>query len=221
MSEKDVAKTEETAEKEIVIEIDAKESDKNDTKDGVLTEEEPKPKLASKFIEPKQVVDLTDDERALIVANAKAGLDQPNFNVKFFKNGKYRIVKKKATTPTVSQKAITSTPPKETERKVYYSDNQLLFEHIIELNAKVEKLMAKHKKLKRRYQSLQNDIYIDDNDVASNDVQTNEPVDVKIDDKPKETVDEKVDEPKTPNQKQQNAYVQPVSRSWRARLTYL
>ena len=222
MSEKDVAKTEETAEKEIVIEIDAKESDKNDTKDGVLTEEEPKPKLANKFVEPKQVVDLTDDERALIVANAKAGLDQPNFNVKFFKNGKYRIVKKKATTPTVSQKAITSTPPKETEKKVYYSDNQLLFEHIIELNAKVEKLMAKHKKLKRRYQSLQNDIYIDDNE-------SNEPVDVKVDekvdDKSNEHVDVKlkgtVDEPKTTKQKQQNAYVQPVSRSWRARLTYL
>ena len=84
--------------------------------------------------------------------------------------------------------------------------------------------MAKHKKLKRRYQSLQNDIYIDDNEVASNepvDVKVDEKVDMKIDDKPKETVDEKVDEPKTPNQKQQNAYVQPVSRSWRARLTYL
>ena len=53
------------------------------------------------------------------------------------------------------------------------------------------------------------------------DVQTNGPVDVKIDDKPKETVDEKIDEPKTTKQKQQNAYVQPVSRSWRARLTYL
>ena len=143
----------------------------------------------------------------MIVANAKAGLDQPNFNVKFFKNGKYRIVKKKA---------ISTTPPMKTEKKVYYSDNQLLFEHIIELNAKVEKLMTKHKKLKRRYQSLQNDIYIDDNEVASNE-NVDEPFDVQTNDKPKETVDE----PKTTKQKQQNAYVQTVSRPWRARLTYL
>ena len=48
-------------EMEIVIEIDAKESDKNDSKDSVLTDDDSKPKLASKFVEPKQVVDLTDD----------------------------------------------------------------------------------------------------------------------------------------------------------------
>ena len=77
------------------------------------------------------------------------------------KNGKYRIIRKKEPKQTVSQKVVKEQPPPpKTEKKVYYSDNQLLFEHIIELNAKVEKLMSKHKKLKKRYQSLQNDIYI-------------------------------------------------------------
>ena len=36
-------------------------------------------------------------------------------------------------------------------------------ENIIEFNNKVEKLMTKHKKLKRKYQSLSADIYVDDN----------------------------------------------------------
>ena len=167
----------------------------------------------------------------MIVANAKAGLDQPNFNVKFFKNGKYRIVKKKATTPTVSQKAITTPPPSllggingsmQTEKKVYYSDNQLLFEHIIELNAKVEKLMAKHKKLKRRYQSLQNDIYVNDDDAVDVvDDKVNDTVNDKVDDKPKETVAEPIT-PKRLPKAQLNSYVQPVStRSWRSRIQYL
>ena len=37
-------------------------------------------------------------------------------------------------------------------------------EHIIELNSKVDKLMTKHKKLKRKYQTLSADIYVDDNE---------------------------------------------------------
>ena len=102
MSENDGTKNEEAVEKEIELEVINEKDGEIDSKDSVLSEthgvgtngsEPPKPKLANKFVEPKQVVDLTDDERALIVANAKAGLDQPNFNVKFFKNGKYRIVK--------------------------------------------------------------------------------------------------------------------------------
>ena len=100
---------------------------------------------------------------------------------------------------------------KETEKKIYYSDNQLLFEHIIELNTKVDKLMAKHKKLKRRYQSLQNDICINDDDIVA------EAVDEPINDKHNEPITPK-HLPKT----QLNSYVQPVStRSWRSRIQYL
>ena len=110
----------------------------------------------------------------------------------------------------------------QTEKKVYYSDNQLLFEHIIELNAKVEKLMAKHKKLKRRYQSLQNDIYVNDDDAVDVvDDKVNDTVNDKVDDKPKETVAEPIT-PKRLPKAQLNSYVQPVStRSWRSRIQYL
>ena len=103
MSEQDVKATDQTTEKEIVLEVEDQDNSENDVKTDILNEKT-ETKTATKFVEPKQVVDLTDDERALIVANAKAGLDQPNFNVKFFKNGKYRIIKKKEQPPIVSQK---------------------------------------------------------------------------------------------------------------------
>ena len=38
------------------------------------------------------------------------------------------------------------------------SDNQLMMEHIIELNNQVNKLMNKQKKLKKKYRSLKHDI---------------------------------------------------------------
>lgn len=48
-----------------------------------------------KFVEHKNVSQLTEEERNIIVANARAGVEKPNFDVTFFKNGNFRTVKKK------------------------------------------------------------------------------------------------------------------------------
>ena len=154
--------TRRASEKEIIINLD----DNHDGDKNKNDEQKPVHNVAKNYVERKQVVDLNDEEKALIVNNARNGLEQPYFDVKFFKNGKYRIIKKKTTAPTVSQKVITNTSTPEKEKKSFYTDNQILFEHIIELNAKVDKLMTKHKKLKRKYQSLQNDIYAEDEEVV-------------------------------------------------------
>ena len=145
-------------------------------------------------IENKPINELSDIERAVIVANAKNGVDMPFFDVKFFGNGKYRIVKKKPVKPSTAQKVIkasVSNSPdiKDPDRKVYYTNDQLLMEHIIELNSKVDKLMTKHKKLKRKYQSLSADIYVEDNEESHNE-QPNEQLcclddDIQPDDKNK------------------------------------
>ena len=198
---------------EIVIEINGEENVKDNNEDDILN------KAETKFVEQKQVSALTVEERNLIITNAIAGIDQPYYEVKTFKNGKQRIIKKKTVKQTVSQKAISTPSPPNAEQKVYYSDNQLLFEHIIELNAKVDRLMTKHKKLKRRYQALQNDIYVDDeefNELQGKAHEVEEPV-----------VNNEVEAKTNEEQKEQvknqpNAYVQPVStRGWRSRLTYL
>ena len=234
MSDNDVKVSEATSEKEIVIDLESQEDSKNSPKGvDISVMEEQKPKLATKFVDRKQIVDLTDDEKALIVANAKNGLDQPNFSVKFFKNGKYRILKKKEQAPTVSQKIISSNAEstKQPEKKVFYSDNQLLFEHIIELNSKVDRLMQKHKKLKRKYQTLQNDIYVDDDEDVIHEKQ------VELAESPEQqTQPERAESPElrevqnSPRviqrseqqpEQQRNVYVRQGRASWRNNITYL
>ena len=224
MSENDSTASEVTSEKEIVINLDDKDDGDKNKNDEPVKYEKPKLKPATKFVDRKQVVDLTDDEKALIVNNARNGLEQPYFDVKFFKNGKYRIIKKKTTAPTVSQKVITNTTAPEKEKKSFYTDNQILFEHIIELNAKVDKLMTKHKKLKRKYQSLQNDIYAEDEDVVVPQ-QIKEPEQEVVENKD-ENKNEVVNEPSTQQQQiQQTQQIQqPVynkRNNWRTRLSYL
>ena len=117
-----------------------------------------------KHVDRKNVNQLTEEERLIIVNNAKEGIEQPNYDVMFFKNGNYRIIKKKQQRPSVSQKIIEKQSPTSSNTPSYYTDNQLLYEHIIELTARMERLSAKHKKLKNRYKELQQDLYIDDND---------------------------------------------------------
>ena len=143
------------------IEIKIEETDEKSNK--ANNENDIKDKSTQPIIENKAVNELNDVERAVIVANAKNGVDMPFFDVKFFGNGKYRIVKKKPVKATISQKVI-KTNPSNNDNKVYYTNDQLLMEHIIELNSKVDKLMTKHKKLKRKYQTLSADIYVDDNE---------------------------------------------------------
>ena len=149
-------------EEEIEIKIEETDDKNNKTNN----ENDIKDKSTQPIIENKAVNELNDVERAVIVANAKNGVDMPFFDVKFFGNGKYRIVKKKPVKPTISQKVIKNNPSNN-DNKVYYTNDQLLMEHIIELNSKVDKLMTKHKKLKRKYQTLSADIYVDDNEEAN------------------------------------------------------
>ena len=223
--------TSETTNNEITIELNDQET--NDTSNKNNNVESPS------FVERKQIFELTPDERAIIVANAKNGIDQPNYTVKFNKNGTYRILKKKIAQPTVAQRALSqsathddisrsamserqlSTPS--ANNKIYYTDNQLLFEHIIELNNKVDKLMAKHKKLKHRYQTLQNDIYVDSEELSNNESPTEDTI-------MQSTTSTAIQEEHTEQQTSQNilpdnnstAFMNTqIRNNWRSRIRYL
>ena len=151
------------------IEIQIDDEHLNKKIDDTSSEAKQETKQETKFVENKSIKSLTDDERAIIIANAKSGIEQPNFDVKFFSNGNFRIIKRKQVKPSVSQKVINANDENSLDKqiqdkKIYYTNDQLLIEHIIELNSKVDKLMSKHKKLKRKYQTLCTDLYVDDND---------------------------------------------------------
>ena len=168
----------ETHEKEILLEEVHSNDEVKEEVDQTINKDTP-----VKHVDRKNVNQLTEEERQLIVNNAKEGIEQPNYDVMFFKNGNYRIIKKKQQRPSVSQKIIEKQTPTQSNTPSYYTDNQLLYEHIIELTARMEQLSAKHKKLKNRYKELQQDLYVDDNESVNktfeeetNNEENNEPV---------------------------------------------
>lgn len=122
-----------------------------------------------KFVDNKPITKLTEEEQNTIIYNYINGIVQPNYTCKPFKNGTFRIIKSKQKPSSLSQQITTgdssnNTIKNQQELNKYktYTNEQLLFEHIIELNNKYENLARKHKKLKHKYNDMQNDLYIDD-----------------------------------------------------------
>ena len=86
-----------------------------------------------------------------------------------FKNGNHRIKLKNGNKRSVAQKNI------ETKAGMMTND-QLLMEHVFDLEARLKVMEMKHKKLKKKYKGLKQDIYVDvDEGEAENQVSTNQP----------------------------------------------
>ena len=136
----------------------------NENKKDEVKEEVKKPE--PKIIPAKRIDELTDEERKILIDNERAGIKNPYYNVKLFKNGNVRICKAKK--PTLSQQVISNNGEREIRNtngnngKVYMTDSQLMWEHIFELENKYNTLYTKHKKLKAKY----NDLYIEDEDLT-------------------------------------------------------
>ena len=151
---------------EIVLDLN------EDKKEDVKKEEDIKPE--PKIIPAKRIDELTDEERKILIENERAGIKNPYYNVKLFKNGNVRICKAKK--PTLSQQVISNNGEREIRNttgnngKVYMTDSQLMWEHIFELENKYNTLYTKHKKLKAKY----NDLYIEDDDLISRQMPTYE-----------------------------------------------
>ena len=154
-------------------------------------EEEPKPKSNSNkpqriTITRKKVSDLTEAERNQLIADAHNGIENDYFNVKLCKNGSTRICLRKQ---TKAQQVISEAnesnqaPAIPTNSRRYYTNDQLLMEHIINLETQYNKLHSKHKKLKKRYNELEGYLYSNDND---NDNDNDEDVKPKQQQKPKQ-----------------------------------
>ena len=149
---------------EIVLNLN--ENINEDKKDEVKEEVKKPEKTEPKIIPAKRIDELTDEERKILIENERAGIKNPYYNVKLFKNGNVRICKAKK--PTLSQQVISNNGEREIKNtnggngKVYMTDNQLMWEHIFELENKYNTLYTKHKKLKAKY----NDLYIEDDDLT-------------------------------------------------------
>ena len=200
--------TETETETEIEIPIENQEPENQPQK---TTSKEPQTKV-------KDISKLTLEERAKIISDARNGIPSEHYDVIVLKNGNTRIVKKKIKTPSLSNRLINEQKQEvNNSKKLYMSDNQLMMEHIIELNNQVNKLANKHKKLKKKYRALKHDIYEEDieqeNEIGlerSSSIRLQEP---------------QSQEQQPPSQEPQSQEPQPPSqemrRTWRSYLTYL
>ena len=200
------------------IVLDLNEDKKEDIKD-VKKEEDIKPD--PKIIPAKRIDELTDEERKILIENERAGIKNPYYNVKLFKNGNVRICKAKK--PTLSQQVISNNGEREIRNttgnnngKVYMTDSQLMWEHIFELENKYNTLYTKHKKLKAKY----NDLYIEDDDLISRQMSIYEQQKQEEQQK-EEPVYEQQQEPvyeEQPQQLQQQTYQNIKRNDWRSML---
>ena len=196
--------------KEIEIPIENQEPENQPQK---TTSKEPQTKV-------KDISKLTLEERAKIISDARNGIPSEHYDVIVLKNGNTRIVKKKIKTPSLSNRLINEQKQEvNNSKKLYMSDNQLMMEHIIELNNQVNKLANKHKKLKKKYRALKHDIYEED-------IEQENEIGLRLQAPSQALVQEpQSQEQQQPSKEPQNQEPQPPSqemrRTWRSYLTYL
>ena len=106
-------------------------------------------------IKATRVKDLTTEERLRLVSDAKNGVENKYFKVHFTKNGSSRITKRKQPVEQTAERVIKQYTPSLTTE-------QLLMEHVIGLESQLATLRQKHKKLKKSYKSMYQDVYVDD-----------------------------------------------------------
>ena len=124
----------------------------------------------------KPVKQLTKSERETIINEFNNGVDNKYYKCHRLKNGSIRITKR-ANPLTNNAEDAHETVNKKIDNKLNtkrLTDNQLLLEHIIDLEKRYEVMRMKHKKLKKRYNKLECDLFEDDG-LADSD----EPLDVK------------------------------------------
>ena len=125
--------------------------------------EEPEPTPVEDDISGLAVKQLSKAQRTKLIEAYENGSDNPYFKVNRLKNGSYRVTKR-------SNPLLNETPEHVTERvnKRYegkrLTTEQMLLEHVFELERKCEIMRMKHKKLKKRYNKLENDIFESDDD---------------------------------------------------------
>ena len=218
---KEIGKETETeTETEIEIPIENQEPENQPQK---TTSKEPQTKV-------KDISKLTLEERAKIISDARNGIPSEHYDVIVLKNGNTRIVKKKIKTPSLSNRLINEQKQEvNNSKKLYMSDNQLMMEHIIELNNQVNKLANKHKKLKKKYRALKHDIYEEDieqeNEIGlerSSSIRLQEPQSKEQQPPSQEPQGQEQQQPSKESQSQEpQPPSQEMRRTWRSYLTYL
>ena len=164
----------------------------------------------------KPVKQLSKSERDRLIEDFEKGTENVYFKVNRLKNGGYRINKR--SNPLVTDAVEATTRTAESISKKYdgkqLTTEQLLLEHMFELERKYEIMRMKHKKLKKRYNKLEDDIF------ESDDEQPVEPVQYEVEhEREREQPIEQVQKPiEQPVKHEQMTFRRPQKRTWRTML---
>lgn len=147
--------------------IDTQENKPKITQQEDLTKDENNDEIKQKEshykkIEHKPVSKLTAEESNYLIDLYKNGGEDDYYKVYFYRNGTNKIVRKKQ--PPKYNTAKRLLEQQQQQAKPVMTTEQILMEHVIDLEAKYATLYQKHKKLKKNYKSLHEDIYYDDDD---------------------------------------------------------
>ena len=147
--------------------IDAQENKpKISQQENLIISDEHEKEPVYRRIERKPVSKLTTEESDYLIDLYKNGGEDDYYKVYFYKNGTNKIVKKKQ--PPKYNTAKRLLEQQQQQAKPVMTTEQVLMEHVIDLEAKYATLYQKHKKLKKNYKSLHEDIYFDDEDDRQN-----------------------------------------------------
>ena len=171
----------------------------------------------------KPVKQLSKSERDRLIEDFEKGTENVYFKVNRLKNGSYRINKRSNPLVTDATEAPAKTADKISKKYdgKQLTTEQLLLEHMFELERKYEIMRMKHKKLKKRYNKLEDDIF------ESDDEQPVEPVQYGVEhererEQPIEQVQKPIEQPVKQVQSRSNGeqvtFRRPQKRTWRAML---
>ena len=166
----------------------------------------------------KPVKQLSKSERDRLIEDFEKGTENVYFKVNRLKNGGYRINKRSNPLVTDATEAPAKTADKISKKYdgKQLTTEQLLLEHMFELERKYEIMRMKHKKLKKRYNKLEDDIF------ESDDEQPVEPVQYGVEHEVQEPVEQPIEQPVRQVQSRSNGeqvtFRRPQKRTWRTML---
>ena len=116
-----------------------------------------------------KVKNLTKAQRSKLIQDSEAGIENQYFKVQCMKNGTTRIVKRSNPLNNDAESAERDFNNRYTGKRL--TTEQLLLEHVLDLERKYEVMRQKHKRLKKRYNKLETDLFdSDDEPIAAEDI---------------------------------------------------
>ena len=172
----------------------------------------------------KPVKQLSKSERDRLIEDFEKGTENVYFKVNRLKNGGYRINKRSNPLVTDATEAPAKTADKISKKYdgKQLTTEQLLLEHMFELERKYEIMRMKHKKLKKRYNKLEDDIFESDDEQPVEPVQyggheVQEPIEQPIEQVQK-PIEQAVKQVQSRSNGEQVTFRRPQKRTWRTML---